>query len=238
MAEERLRNEADADKALRHLRRVASSLNEPEQQVVVYLRTANALEDLGPQEVGRKFGAEVEEALELLTPQQGEPFADVVMRSASNPMTYEIVGNDIAEELDRIEQARRTGEALDAATEARRELLILSQALLDRVGRGDGDAGDPTPVTREDEDQVVTVYQHPVHGDIVVLVKPRGRDEGAEDWVLINGQDKSRVTLELVADKLKSPLREELVPWLESHDIAHRVYVKEEGEAPGGVARA
>ncbi|HYN36597.1 MAG TPA: hypothetical protein VEV82_06425 [Actinomycetota bacterium] len=237
MAEDRLRNESDSDTALYQLRRVASSLDEPEQKVIVYLRTANALEGLGPEEIGRKFGAEVEEALELLTQQKGESLADVVMRAASSPMTYEIVANDIAEEMDRIEQARHTEGSLDDATETRRELLILSQALLDRVGRGDDNVGDPTPVTREDEDQVVTVYQHPVHGDIVVLVKPRGRDEGAEDWVLINGQDKSRVTLELVADKLKSPLREELVPWLESHDIAHRVYVKDEGEPPGGAAR-
>lgn len=237
MAEEQLRNEADADTARHHLRRVVSSLDEPEQQVVVYLRTAQALEALGPEEIGRRFGADVEEALELLTPQEGESFADVVMRAASNPMTYEIARNDIGEELDRIEGARHSGVALDDATVTRRELLILSQALLDRVGRGDGDLGDPTPVTREDEGQTVTVYQHPVHGDIVVLVRPRGRGEGAEDWVLINGQDKSRVTLELVADKLKGTVREELVPWLESHDISHRVYVKEEGEEPGGVAR-
>jgi hypothetical protein len=235
MAEETLARQPDADESLRRLGRVADSLEEAHLKVVVYLRAAHALRASSADEVTGKYGDAVADALEIVTEHEGDSFADVVMRAAQNPLTYEIVANDIGEELDHLAGLRHAGEGLSDAQESRWQLLILSQALLDRVGRGeDSESGDPEPVVLESEKQAATVYLHPVHGDVVVLVKSRNETE--EDWVLIKGAERDVMLLELVAEMLDQPLREGLVPWLEQHDISHQVFTKDEGDGSGALA--
>lgn len=233
LAEEEVNGSDAPAEALDRLRRVAGSLDRPEQKIVVYLREANVLRGSSLEEIAARYGDEVAEALELVTPQAGDSFADVVMRAAQIPLTYEIVANDIGEELDRIETEYRSSERLEEGLAARREHLIIAQALLDNVRGGAGGPSNVAPVVIESEARKISVYLHPVHADVVVLVKDV--PDGEEGWVLVNSEDANRLLLESVADKLDKPLEQGLLPWLESLGIDHR-YFKGSGDDRSGGA--
>lgn len=233
LAEEKVNGGDAPAQALTRLRRLAESLDRPEQKIVVYLREAEVLRNSSLEEIASRYGDEVAEGLELITRQDGDSFADVVMRAAQIPLTYEIVANDIGEELDRIESEHRSSGRIEDGMAVRREHLILAQALLDNVRGGAGGPGNVAPVVIEREARKISVYLHPVHADVVVLVKDV--PDGEEEWVLVNSADADRLLLESVADKLDRPLKQGLLPWLESLGIDHR-YFKGSGEDGSGGA--
>ena len=236
LAEDKIKGADASAEALDRLRRVAGSLDRPEQKIVVYLREAEVLRGSSLEEIASRYGDEVAEGLELVTPQDGDSFADVVMRAAQIPLTYEIVANDIGEELDRIESEHRISGRIKEGSAARREHLILAQALLDNVRGGAGGPGSVAPVAIESESRKISVYLHPVHADVVVLVKDV--PGGEEEWVLVNSADANRLLLESVADKLDRPLKEGLLPWLESLDIDHRYFKGSGADGSGGALGA
>ena len=236
LAEEKVNGSDAPAEAIDRLRRIAGSLDRPEQKIVVYLREAEVLRDSSFEEIAARYGDEVAEGLELITPQDGDSFADVVMRAAQIPLTYEIVANDIGEELDRIERKHRSSGGIEGGTAARREHLILAQALLDNVRGGAGGQGNVAPVIIESGARKISVYLHPVHADVVVLLKDV--PDGEEEWVLVNSADAERLLLESVADKLDKPLKEGLLPWLESLGIDHRYFKGTGDDGSGGALGA
>ena len=228
-----LADHPDRDMRLHRLHRRVASLDEPEQRAVVFLREASEAGEGPSEELIVAFGADVATACGLLAMQEEETYADVVMRSAQHPLAREVLANDIGEELDRLARARSQG----ADPGARWDLLIMSQALLDRVSSGDEDAADPEPVRIETENHTANLYVHPVHGDIVVLVEPPVGSEEQEQWLLIDKQHRNEMLLELLAERLSEPLESGLVPWLEARNIRHHVYGSDE-MGDGGTALA
>ncbi len=208
------------------------SLDGPAERVLVYLREAAELGAPLDDEFVATFGDDVAAAFSLLHRRAEESDADVVLRSSQHPLAREVVANDVGEELDRLASA---GGGIGAGP--RWDFLILCQALLDRVASADDDSADPEPLVLESADRVATVYLHPVHGDIVILVRPLAEGDGAEQWVLIDKAHKNEILLALVAQRLAEPLEAGLVPWLQSRGIRHHVYGSDEMGA-GGTALA
>ena len=223
-AEASLEEHPEREERLRRLRRRIQFLDDPQARAVVYLREIAEVGDPPDEALVTALGDDVTTAVGLLSYDEGESYADVVLRSAQHPLARDVVANDVGEELDRLARAR------DAGTHVgdRWDLLILCQALLDRAEARGGEAHDPEPVVVEAESHIATVYMHPVHGDVVVLVRPLPGDAQEEQWVLIDKAHKSKLLLGLLGDRLKQPLEEGLVPWLEANDIRHHVYGSDE----------
>ena len=212
---------------MHRLRRLVAFLEEPDQRVVVYLREAAGSAALELEDVAAGFGDDVASALALLVRQAGDAEADLVLRAAQNPLAREVLANDIGEELDRLDAP----DAASSVNPERRDVLIMGQALLDRVAQGSGDAEEPSPVRLEVGGRDVTVYTHPVHGDVVVLVRtPEGHEGPREEWVLIDKAQKDDLLLRLVAERVSEPLKGGLVAWLRARNIPHHYY---EGGGPG-----
>lgn len=215
--EARLADHAEGSVRLERLRRRVRFLDSREGRAVAYLRELAETGGRVDEHAGG-WNEDVTTAAELVTQTPDDSFADVVLRSAQHPLARDVLQTDVGEELDRLAQLpERPGDRWD--------LLILCQALLDRAV-GDEEGDDPEPRTVEAEGHTATVYKHPVHGDIVVLVRPHGG--GNEQWVLIDKAHRDEVALGGVAERLREPLEEGLVPWLQHNEIRHHVYGSDE----------
>ena len=222
LAEERLAEHPDREDRLQRLRRRVGSLDAPSERALVYLREAAELGPSLDDHLVASFGDDVAAAFSLLLRSAEESDADVLLRSIQHPLARAVVSNDVGEELDRLASA-----AGGTGSGPRWDFLILSQALLDRADGGD-ESREAQPVSRDLGSHTTTVYLHPVHGDIVVLVRPG--DGGPEQWLLIDKQQKDQLLLEMINDRLSDPLESGLVPWLRERGIRHHLYSSDEGD--------
>ncbi len=231
-AEKRLADHPERNERLALLRRRTRYLEDPRERAVVYLREVAELGDPPDEQLVASFDDDVINAVGLLTHREGESYADVVLRSAQHELAREVIANDVSEELDRLARARERGDVGD-----RWDLLVLCQALLDRAADAGSDGAQAEPVVVETDDHIATVYLHPVHGDVVVLVRPQSGDSARERWILIDKAHKSEVLLGLLGDRLHEPVESSLVPWLQARKIRHHVYDSDETDG-GGTALA
>ena len=232
-AEERLADHPERNERLALLRRRMRYLEDPRERAAVYLRELAELGHSPDEQLVAAFDDDVINAVGLLTHREGESYADVVLRSAQHELAREVLANDVGEELDRLARLRDRGEALGD----RWDLLILCQALLDRAATAHANDAQAEPVVIETDEHVATVYLHPVHGDVVVLVRPVAGDEAREQWVLIDKAHKSELLLGLVGERLREPVESGLIPWLRDRKMRHHVYDASETD-DGGTALA
>ncbi len=222
-AERGLAGHPESGERSHRLERRVMSLDRPEQRALVYLREAGETGQPLEEDFVSRFGPDVAAALDLLQRMPGESDADVVLRSSQHPLAREVIANDVGEELDRLASA-----AGGIGEGTRWDFLILCQALLDRVAVGDDSDVDAQPVTVEAPAHTATVYIHPVHGDVVVLVRSSEGSERSERWLLIDRQHKDDLVLGLTAERLTEPLEAGLLPWLREKKIRHHAYDGEE----------
>lgn len=231
VAERRLSSRSERAELLGRLDAIARSLSSDEARAVLYLEGAVDTGGLGVQELADGFPEVVTEAVDCLTHHEGEPQVDVVLRAAQNELAREVLGMRIAYELG----------ADEAPADEHRDVLILSQALLDIVGHG-GSTGTipPGPASVVVGARTFTAYLHPVHGDVVVHAHAEPPTNDPDVWVLVEERHKDALLIALLAEKLAQgpDLRSALVEWLEAKDFPHVVYTPQDDGPGGNVAQA